>query len=42
MEMKGRSMNGWLHIDGSALESDDALHEWVMVGLDFAGTLPPK
>ena len=42
MEMKGRSMNGWLHIDGAALESDEVLHDWVAIGLDFAGTLPPK
>jgi TfoX/Sxy family transcriptional regulator of competence genes len=42
MEMKGRKMNGWLHIDGAALESDDVLLDWVTIGLDFATTLPPK
>lgn len=42
MEMKGRPMNGWLHIDSAQLASDESLSEWLSVGLDFAATLPPK
>ena len=41
-EMKGRRMNGWLHIDPVQLASDEVLSEWLSVGLDFAATLPPK
>lgn len=42
MEMKGRSMNGWLYIEPEGLDDDDALAEWLSIGLDFAQTLPPK
>ena len=42
MEMKGRRMKGWLHIDAAQLTSDETLSEWLSVGLDFAATLPPK
>ena len=41
-EMKGRRMNGWLHVDGAQLETDETLSEWLSVGIDFAATLPPK
>lgn len=42
MEMKGRTMKGWLYIEPYGLEDDDALAEWISIGLDFAQTLPPK
>ncbi|PRY57148.1 TfoX/Sxy family transcriptional regulator of competence genes [Knoellia remsis] len=42
MEMKGRSMAGWLLVDQSVLEGDAALEEWVERGADFARSLPPK
>ena len=42
MLMRGRPMTGWVTIAGAHLESDDALGDWVDVGLEFARTLPPK
>jgi TfoX/Sxy family transcriptional regulator of competence genes len=42
MEMGGKLMDGWLRVATPALETDDALAEWVEVGLDYARTLPPK
>lgn len=41
-EMKGRKMNGWLHVDLTQLAEDEQLSEWMSVGIDFAMTLPPK
>ena len=40
--MKGRTMNGWLHIDPAQLVEDRQLSEWMSIGIDFASTLPPK
>ena len=45
MQMRGREMRGWLHIEvGPADDSveDSALGEWVDLGADYAGSLPPK
>ena len=42
MEMKGRRMKEWLYIDPAQLTADEALSEWLSIGLDFAATLPPK
>jgi len=42
MVMRGREMDGWLRIDAEVLGTDDELRRWVDVGLDYAGTLPPK
>ncbi|MFC6708049.1 TfoX/Sxy family protein [Flexivirga alba] len=39
MVMGGRSMNGWLHVEGAQL-ADEQLAEWVDRGLDFARSLP--
>ena len=41
-EMKGRTMNGWLHIDPAQLTEDQQLSKWMEIGIDFASTLPPK
>ncbi len=41
-EMRGREMDGWLHVDASAVSSDDALATWVQVGVAYVATLPPK
>ncbi len=41
-EMKGRTMNGWLHIDPAQLEDDEQLSKWLTIGIDFASSLPPK
>ncbi len=41
-EMRGRAMDGWLRIEGEAVESRDELERWVAVGVDYARSLPPK
>jgi hypothetical protein len=41
-EMRGRAMDGWLHVDPSATASDAELARWVQVGVSYAGLLPPK
>lgn len=40
--MRGREMDGWLRIDEDAIDSEDDLRRWVRVGVDYAGSLPPK
>jgi TfoX/Sxy family transcriptional regulator of competence genes len=42
MEMRGRSMAGWLRVDTAAVAADAALAEWVERGVGYAGSLPPK
>lgn len=42
VEMRGRSLNGWLSIDALAVSSDDALRGWVERGTAYARALPPK
>jgi hypothetical protein len=42
MEMRGRSMAGWLHVDTADVADDDALGEWVERGTAYAASLPPK
>jgi TfoX/Sxy family transcriptional regulator of competence genes len=42
MEMRGRSMAGWLRVDTTAVADDAALAEWVERGVGYAGSLPPK
>jgi TfoX/Sxy family transcriptional regulator of competence genes len=41
-EMRGREMDGWLRVDGGAVERDDELRTWVGIGLAYARSLPPK
>jgi TfoX/Sxy family transcriptional regulator of competence genes len=41
-EMRGREMDGWLRIDGQAVDTDDRLQRWVRLGLAYARSLPPK
>jgi TfoX/Sxy family transcriptional regulator of competence genes len=41
-EMRDRRMNGWLHVDVSAVEGERDLRRWVNLGVAFAGSLPPK
>jgi hypothetical protein len=40
LRMNPRGFGGWIHVDVRALESDTALAEWVMRGVDFAATIP--
>jgi TfoX N-terminal domain len=42
MEMRGRRMPGWLHLDGADVGGDDVLAAWVGRGVLYARTLPPK
>ncbi len=42
MEMRGRPMRGWLHVDAARVESDTDLDTWVERGLGYAQSLPPK
>ena len=42
VEMRGRTMDGWLRVETAALGSDDELRHWVDVGLAYARSLPPK
>jgi TfoX/Sxy family transcriptional regulator of competence genes len=41
-DMTGRPMKGWILVSPEATEDDADLQKWVEVGLDFAGSLPPK
>jgi TfoX/Sxy family transcriptional regulator of competence genes len=42
MEMRGRSMVGWLRVDVDDVRLDDALSEWVGRGVAYTRSLPPK
>lgn len=41
-EMRGREMDGWLHVDVEAVEGDDQLQRWVDIGVAYAESLPAK
>jgi TfoX-like protein len=40
--MRGRELDGWLHVAPAAVGTDDALRSWVAHGLSYARSLPPK
>jgi TfoX/Sxy family transcriptional regulator of competence genes len=40
--MRGREMNGWLHVEADAGTPDAELNRWVGIGIRYAGALPPK
>ena len=40
--MRGREMDGWLHVDIDAYAPDDELHRWVRIGVAYVRSLPPK
>jgi TfoX/Sxy family transcriptional regulator of competence genes len=42
MEMRGRTMKGWVLVDPSGLKTKRQLTIWVRRGVQFARTLPPK
>ena len=42
MEMRGRSMAGWLRVDPSALKTKRQLEKWVGIGVAYARSLPVK
>jgi TfoX/Sxy family transcriptional regulator of competence genes len=41
-DITGKSMKGWVMVSEQGYDDDAALHDWVRMGLDFAGSLPPK
>ena len=41
-EMRGRTMDGWLHVADAGVASDDELSRWVRIGLDYVRSVPPK
>ena len=41
-KMRGREMNGWLHVDVDVLKTDDELRRWVDHGLTYARSLEAK
>jgi TfoX/Sxy family transcriptional regulator of competence genes len=41
-EMRGREMDGWLHVERDAASSDEELQRWVEVGVAYASSLPAK
>jgi len=40
--MRGREMDGWLHVQPAAVATDEALESWVARGVAYARSLPPK
>ena len=42
MEMRGRSMGGWLRVDAQHVADDAELEPWVARGTAYARSLPPK
>jgi TfoX-like protein len=40
--MRGREMDGWLHVLPEAAATDEQLARWVRTGLEYARSLPPK
>jgi TfoX/Sxy family transcriptional regulator of competence genes len=42
MEMRGRSMQGWLRVDAEHLRTKAQLVKWVKLGVTYARSLPAK
>ena len=42
MVMRGRTMNGWLRVDGDDVRTKEALATWVARGVTYAKSLPVK
>ncbi|MCU1459678.1 MAG: hypothetical protein JWL73_3770 [Actinomycetia bacterium] len=40
--MRGREMNGWLHIEADAGTTTRELRRWIALGVAYARSLPPK
>jgi hypothetical protein len=40
--MRGRDMDGWLHVESEAVKTDAQLRRWVSRGIEYARALPPK
>jgi TfoX/Sxy family transcriptional regulator of competence genes len=42
MEMRGRQMHGWIHVDTEDVRTKRQLARWVKLGTAFARSLPVK
>ena len=42
MVMRGREMDGWLHVEPAAVDTEERLTHWVGLGVTYVRTLPPK
>jgi TfoX/Sxy family transcriptional regulator of competence genes len=42
MEMRGKTMPGWLRVDAKDVKSDNELKKWVQISVDYASSLPKK
>ena len=42
MEMRGRAIQGWLHVDGDDLRTERQLAQWIAVGTATARSVPAK
>jgi TfoX/Sxy family transcriptional regulator of competence genes len=42
MEMRGRTMAGWLRVDSADVAADEELARWVERGVAYARSLRPK
>ena len=42
VEMRGRQMPGWLRVDTPDVRTKQQLAKWVVVGVNYARSLPPK
>ena len=40
--MRGRDMDGWLHVESEAVKTDAQLRRWVSRGIEYSRALPPK
>lgn len=41
-DLSGKRMKGWVLVDAQSISDDQDLHDWIDVGMRFAGSLPPK
>ena len=42
VEMRGRTMRGWLRVDATRVSTRHELDEWVRLGTSYARSLPAK
>ena len=42
MEMRGRTMPGWMRVEADAVRTKPQLSAWVNRGIAYARSLPPK
>ena len=42
MNFTGRSMRGMVYVDSDGISEDDDLEAWLLMGLSYARSLPPK